>query len=71
MREGRTVLHRIALLAVTAPKRIIGVAVLVMVAAAVFGVQAAKSLSSNGLEDPTSDSRQRLHSDQQATTFHG
>ncbi|MET0701417.1 MAG: MMPL family transporter, partial [Mycobacterium sp.] len=49
-------LHRIALLALAAPKRIIGLAVLVMVAAAVFGVPVARSLSSGGFEDPTSES---------------
>ncbi|CAN5360884.1 MMPL family transporter [soil metagenome] len=49
-------LHRIALLAIAAPRRIIALAVLVMIAAAVFGVPVAKSLSSGGFQDPTSES---------------
>jgi RND superfamily putative drug exporter len=50
------VLHRIALLAIAAPKRIVALAVLVLIAAAVFGVPVAKSLSSGGFQDPTSES---------------
>ena len=49
-------LHRIALLAIAAPRRIIAVAVLTMVAAAVFGIPVAKSLSAGGFQDPTSES---------------
>ena len=49
-------LQRIALLAIAAPRRVIAVAVLVMVATAIFGVPVAKSLSSSGFQDPTSES---------------
>ncbi|MCW2687243.1 MAG: putative superfamily drug exporter [Mycobacterium sp.] len=58
-------LQLIALLAIVAPRRIIGVALLVMVATAVFGIPVAKSLSAGGFQDPTSESSQaaRLLSD--------
>lgn len=49
-------LHRIALLAIAAPRRILAVAALVMVAAAVFGIPVAKSLSAGGFQDPSSES---------------
>src|ERR1700759_1023252 len=49
-------MHRIAQLAIAAPRRIIALAVLLMVAAAVFGVPVAKSLSASGFQDPTSES---------------
>ncbi len=51
-------LHRIALLAIAAPRRILAVAALLMVAAAVFGIPVAKSLSAGGFQDPTSESAQ-------------
>ncbi|WP_029114175.1 MMPL family transporter [Mycobacterium sp. URHB0044] len=51
-------LRRIALLAIAAPRRILVVAALVMVAAAVFGIPVAKSLSAGGFQDPTSESAQ-------------
>ena len=54
-------LHRIALLAIAAPKRIIAVAILVLIGAAVFGVPVAKSLSSGGFQDPTSESARAAH----------
>ncbi|CAN5751999.1 MMPL family transporter [soil metagenome] len=50
------VLHRIAQLAIAAPRRIIAVAVLLMIGAAVFGVPVTKSLSAGGFQDPTSES---------------
>jgi putative drug exporter of the RND superfamily len=50
------VLERIALLAIAAPRRIIAVAVLVMVACGIFGVPVAKYLSAGGFQDPTSES---------------
>jgi uncharacterized membrane protein YdfJ with MMPL/SSD domain len=50
------VLQRIALLAIAAPRWVIAVAVLVMLAAGVFGLPVAKSLSSSGFQDPTSES---------------
>ncbi len=49
-------LQRIALLAIASPRRVIAVAVLVMLAAGIFGVPVAKSLSSSGFQDPTSES---------------
>ncbi|MDT5124369.1 MAG: putative drug exporter of the superfamily [Mycobacterium sp.] len=51
-------LRRIALLAIAAPRRILAIAALVMVAAAVFGIPVAKSLSAGGFQDPTSESAQ-------------
>jgi putative drug exporter of the RND superfamily len=52
------VLHRIALLGVAAPRRVITVAALVFVGAAVFGMPVAKSLSPAGFRDPASESAQ-------------
>ena len=49
-------LHRIALLAIAAPRRVIAAAVLVMLAAGIFGVPVANSLSSSGFQDPSSES---------------
>ncbi|MGP4055255.1 MMPL family transporter [Mycobacterium sp. 4D054] len=49
-------LHRIALWAIAAPRRIVAVAGLVMVAAAVFGVPVAGSLTAGGFQDPTTES---------------
>jgi putative drug exporter of the RND superfamily len=50
------VLQRIALMAIAAPRWVIAVAGLVMLAAGIFGVPVAKSLSSSGFQDPTSES---------------
>src|SRR6478672_6745122 len=55
---GTDVLHRIALMAIAAPRRILAVAALIMVAAAIFGIPVAKSLSAGGFQDPTSESAQ-------------
>ena len=49
-------LQRIAHLAISVPRRIIAAAVLVAVAAAIFGIPVAKSLSASGFQDPTSES---------------
>jgi RND superfamily putative drug exporter len=49
-------LQRIAYLAISAPRRIIAAAILVAVAAAIFGIPVAKSLSASGFQDPTSES---------------
>ncbi|HYZ66245.1 MAG TPA: MMPL family transporter [Mycobacterium sp.] len=49
-------LQRIALLAIAAPRRIVAVALLVMVACGVFGIPVAKHLSAGGFQDPTSES---------------
>ncbi|MBU9766332.1 MMPL family transporter [Mycobacterium sp. TNTM28] len=51
-------LQRIARLAIAAPRRVLAVAALVMVAAGIFGVPVAKSLSAGGFQDPTSESAQ-------------
>jgi RND superfamily putative drug exporter len=44
------------LVAIAAPRRIIAVAVLLMIGAAVFGIPVTKSLSAGGFQDPTSES---------------
>src|ERR1700739_1862133 len=49
-------LHRIAKLAIVAPRRTIAIAALLLVAAGVFGIPVAKSLSASGFQDPTSES---------------
>src|SRR5580692_7817739 len=49
-------LQRIARLAIVAPRRTIAIAALLLVAAGIFGVPVAKSLSAGGFQDPTSDS---------------
>ncbi len=51
-------LHRIALLAIAAPRRIVAIAALVMVACGIFGIPVANSLSAGGFQDPTSESAQ-------------
>lgn len=51
-------LHRIALLALAAPRRVMAFTMLVFVVAAVFGIPAVGSLSSGGFNDPASDSAQ-------------
>src|ERR1700744_3329478 len=53
-------LQRIARLALAAPRRILAVATLVLVAAAVFGIPVAKSLSAGGFQDPASESAQAI-----------
>src|SRR6478672_11225497 len=52
------VLQGIARLAIAAPRRIVAVALLVMVGAGMFGIPVSKSLSAGGLQDPTSESWQ-------------
>jgi len=54
-------LQRIALIAIAAPRRILAVAALVMVAAAIFGLPVAKSLSAGGFQDPGSESARAIH----------
>ncbi|HWT47996.1 MAG TPA: MMPL family transporter [Mycobacterium sp.] len=49
-------LQAIARLAIAAPRRIIAVGILVFIAAAVFGIPVAKSLSPGGFQDPNSES---------------
>ena len=49
-------LQRIARMAIRAPKRIIVIALLVMVATGIFGIPVTKSLSAGGFQDPTSES---------------
>ncbi|BBX45959.1 MMPL family transporter [Mycobacterium cookii] len=53
-------LQRIARLAIAAPRRILAVAILVMAAAAVFGLPVAKSLSAGGFQDPASESARAI-----------
>src|SRR6476646_4409722 len=52
------VLQGIARLAIAAPRRIVAVALLVMVGAGMFGIPVSNSLSAGGLQDPTSESWQ-------------
>lgn len=49
-------LQRIAHLAIAAPRRIVVIAILVMVACGIFGIPVAKHLSAGGFQDPTSES---------------
>ena len=51
-------LRAIARLAIAAPRRVIGVAILVMVAIGIFGVPVAKHLSPSGFADPNAQSSQ-------------
>jgi putative drug exporter of the RND superfamily len=53
---GRALLHRIARLAIAAPRRVIAFTVLLIVALGIFGVPVANSLSASGFQDPTSES---------------
>jgi RND superfamily putative drug exporter len=50
------VLRGIGRLAIAAPRRIIAVALLVMIATAIFGIPVMKNLSAGGLQDPTAES---------------
>ena len=52
----RSVLRRIAVLAIAAPRRFVLVAALITIAAGIFGVPVAKTLCACGFEDPTSES---------------
>ena len=54
--KGRAYCKHIAHLAIAVPRRIIVVAVLVMVGAAAFGIPGIKSLSAAGFQDPTAES---------------
>ncbi len=56
-RKEPRVLRWIARLAIVAPRRIVAVAALGMVAAGIFGVPVAKSLSPSGFQDPVAPSR--------------
>ncbi|HEX9833292.1 MAG TPA: MMPL family transporter [Mycobacterium sp.] len=49
-------LQRLALLAISAPRRILAGAILVAVAAGIFGLPVANSLSASGFADPTAES---------------
>ncbi|HEX5252492.1 MAG TPA: MMPL family transporter [Mycobacterium sp.] len=49
-------LQKTARIAIRAPRRLIAIGVLVFIAAAVFGVPVAKSLSPGGFQDPNSES---------------
>jgi uncharacterized membrane protein YdfJ with MMPL/SSD domain len=54
--EGDDVLQQIARMAIRTPKRIIVIALLVMVATGIFGIPVMNSLSAGGFQDPTSES---------------
>jgi putative drug exporter of the RND superfamily len=54
-------LQGIARLAIAAPRRIIAVGVLVFIAAAVFGIPVANSLSPGGFQDPNSESARAIN----------
>src|SRR5580693_895270 len=56
--SNQGMLHRIARLAISAPRRTLVVAALLMLAAGIFGVPVAKSLSASGFQDPNSESSQ-------------
>ncbi|MGX9789682.1 MMPL family transporter [Mycobacterium sp. MMS18-G62] len=49
-------LHRIAHMAIAAPRRVITVAALLTIALGIFGVPVAKTLSPSGFQDPTAES---------------
>lgn len=53
-------LQGIARLAIAAPRRIIGIALLVFLAAAIFGIPVANSLSPGGFQDPHSESARAI-----------
>jgi RND superfamily putative drug exporter len=53
-------LEAIARLAIAAPRRIIGIGVLVFVAAAIFGIPVAKSLAPGGFQNPDSESARAI-----------
>ncbi|MGO8849404.1 MAG: MMPL family transporter [Mycobacterium sp.] len=53
-------LQRIARLAIAAPRRIVTVGFLIFIAAAVFGLPVAKSLSAGGFQDPNSESARAI-----------
>ncbi|WP_422746479.1 MMPL family transporter [Mycobacterium sp. WMMD1722] len=54
--RNRSVLHRVADLALTAPRRVIIMAAVIAAAAALFGVPVAKSLCACGFDDPSAES---------------
>lgn len=54
--ERGVVLRRVALMAIAAPRRTVALGALVLVAAAIFGLPVAKSLSAGGFQDPNSES---------------
>lgn len=55
-RPGRSFLRDIARMAIAVPRRVVAIAALVTVAAAVFGIPVAKTLCACGFEDPSSES---------------
>ncbi len=56
--EKPGVLERVARLAITAPRRILAVAALLAVAAAIFGVPVTQKLTAGGFQDPGAESSQ-------------
>jgi len=71
------VLHRIALLAIAAPRRVLGVAALLMVGAAVFGVPVAKTCqqavsgSCFGVFSSDCAAHREVRSERRAIAVHG
>jgi len=55
-RSRHSFLHEIARMAIAAPRRVIAIAALVTIAAAIVGIPVAKTLCACGFEDPTSES---------------
>src|SRR5215217_5922941 len=53
---GQKLLHRIARMAIAAPRRVITVAALLTIAVGILGVPVAKSLSPSGFQDPMAES---------------
>ena len=54
-------LEEIAAMAIAAPRRVVAVALLIMVSAAIFGIPVAKSLSTGGFQDQSSESWNAAH----------
>ena len=55
-RSERSFLHEIARMAIAAPRRVVAIAALVTIVAAIVGIPVAKTLCACGFEDPTSES---------------
>jgi hypothetical protein len=49
-------LHHVTAMAIAAPKRTLAIEALVMMAAGIFGIPVAQSLSAGGFQDPTAES---------------
>ena len=56
MSEDTAVLRRIAQLGIAAPRRVVGIAVLLMIVIGAFGTTVADKLSPSGFQDPNAES---------------